>query len=353
MFSAADPAIQISITNAIKIIKREGETFDKLVEKAGQSEVLDTRQYTSNWILNLDDEKGEHTARFQVGELLGRGSEGDVHIVQEISTKDFFARKSIPLCGSYGNPIRTEDQVRNEVAIMKKLVHPHIATVRFWLIEPGHCSIFMEVAESNLTAYLDKCSDFQYPESLLKDIPPWFGCLLNAIDFVHTLKIMHGDIKPSNILIKGGQIYLADFGEAKDFSQQANSMTSNSQIFGTAVYRAPEVTPGNLRGYEADMFSLGCVFSEMLSICSKKSLAEFQEWRKVSDTEVPFMFRKNLGKVREWISGLQGNDELIDPIRFIIKRMLIEDPQHRYTAQRSLSWLSKENSGVKFYCDYH
>jgi serine/threonine protein kinase len=130
-------------------------------------------------------------------------------------------------------------------------------------------------ADSNLSVYLEQCSEDGYLSTSLESIVPWFGCLLSALSFAHRLKITHRDIKLSNILIKDGQIYLADFGEAKDFLETATS-TSSYLMCGTPVYRAPEVTPGNPRGLPANVFSLDCVFTEILTICSKRSLRDYQ-----------------------------------------------------------------------------
>ncbi|PVH73322.1 hypothetical protein DL98DRAFT_52766 [Cadophora sp. DSE1049] len=67
--------------------------------------------------------------QFQVLRLLGRGAEGDVHEVKEITTGAVYARKHIQIGGPYGQTSRTVDQVRNEVEIIEKLSHTHITSI--------------------------------------------------------------------------------------------------------------------------------------------------------------------------------------------------------------------------------
>lgn len=68
------------------------------------------------------------------------------------------------------------------------------------------------------------------------------GCLISAIEYLHTQKIRHKDIKPSNILLSPNQLWLSDFGSATDFSLLSQIATDNER--GTARYFSPEVSRG-------------------------------------------------------------------------------------------------------------
>ena len=65
------------------------------------------------------------------------------------------------------------------------------------------------------------------------------GCLVSAIAYLHSQSIRHKDLKPSNILLSRGCLYLSDFGNATDFSQLTQSATDNGG--GTPRYLSPEV----------------------------------------------------------------------------------------------------------------
>lgn len=64
------------------------------------------------------------------------------------------------------------------------------------------------------------------------------------------------------------------------------------------MYRPPETQP---KGEGADVFSLGCVFSEMLTVRHGQSLEDFQVFRRVQHCEDAFAFKKNLEKVFAWL----------------------------------------------------
>lgn len=289
-------------------------------------------------------------ARFGFRRRLGGGSFGEVDEVQEMSTGAVYARKLLHITS--GTPATDfEADVLNEVTIMQKLRHQHIATVLFYVKDPTAYSILMlPVADSDLLAYLHRCTSKGYPVSAVKRIYPWFGCLLDALAYAHKLNIKHRDIKPSNILIKDGQPFLADFGIAKDFTTQGMSASKDYFVQGTPVYRAPETRPEHPRGRRADIFALGCVFAEMLTVSKGRSLDAFRKWRLAPEnTSGVYAFRANLGKVKEWLQGLE-RDSLSDLLVDQILSMLHEDAEERPTAQESLNFLKREQA---LFCSSH
>ncbi|KAK0308756.1 hypothetical protein LTR01_004634 [Friedmanniomyces endolithicus] len=165
------------------------------------------------------------------------------------------------------------------------------------------------VADQDLRTYLGACVKHGFPESALRSILQWFGCLLKALAFAHGRDIVHYDVKPANILVKAEgerlQIYLADFGMAKDFSEHSTGMTGRDNVRGTPIYRAPEVKPHAYYGPMSDIFSLGCVFSEMLT----RSLEEYENYR-YTPRDDSIAFRANLPKVQDWLGELEGAHEV-------------------------------------------
>ena len=228
---------------------------------------------------------------------------------------------------------------------MQKFRHLHIAQVLFYVKEETAFSIFMlPVAERNLAEFLDLCSDEDYAAGLTQLIYPWFGCLLDALTYAHKLTIKHQDIKPSTILIYNDQPYLSDFGLAKDFADYDNSGSNGRWLKGTHAYRAPEVQPQERRGRRADVFSLGCVYSEMITVCREKSVDDYRkERRKASPTAA---FRDCLPAVESWLKRLdqtKHSELIIDEILC----MICSDPNQRHTAEKALNYLKCERA---FFC---
>ncbi len=88
--------------------------------------------------------------------------------------------------------------------------------------------------------------------------------IVSATDYLHSHWILHRDLKTSNLLMNNrGEIKLADFGMARYTGSPPPKLT---QLVVTLWYRAPELLLGTENyGFEIDMWSLGCIFAELLT----------------------------------------------------------------------------------------
>lgn len=92
--------------------------------------------------------------------------------------------------------------------------------------------------------------------------------ILLGLEYMHSKKIIHRDLKPSNILWfeKDGNVTvkICDFGLSKSITDQE----PNSPRLVTCWYRAPEICSRKNYSEKSDMWSIGCIFYEMLTKCA-------------------------------------------------------------------------------------
>ena len=227
------------------------------------------------------------------------GSYSRVDEVRNIINNKNFARKSIRCSTAEAHTL--QEYVRHEVNIVRRLSHDHIVTVHCIYREPRSLNIILSpVAEGDLQWFLGECTAENYAETHLQLVRNWFACLAGALAYVHRKSIRHRDIKPGNILVKGSNVLLTDFGIASDFIGELTSSTSSGPCAKTLMYCAPEVADADgQRSRSADIFSLGCVFAGMATVMDKRSVADFYQHRTKYSSHA---FFRNLDLVHEWLS---------------------------------------------------
>jgi cyclin-dependent kinase 2 len=146
-----------------------------------------------------------------------------------------------------------------EISLLKNMKHHSIVQL-FDVIFAGGC-IYMvfEYLDMDLKKLLDRKKSLLTP----KLVKSYMHQLLEAIDYCHTNRILHRDLKPQNLLLDCmGHIKLADFGLARNFNIPLRAYTHEVV---TLWYRAPEILLGTkLYTTSVDIWSLGCIFAEMV-----------------------------------------------------------------------------------------
>ena len=209
-------------------------------------------------------------------DFLGRLGSGATAVVDEVSiagVSGTLACKTIPT--------RWRFDLFQELQTMSKLRHPHIVALFHAFLRAGVPSILMQpVADCNLSQYLAKKA-FTPTEQC--NMWLWFSCLTSGLHHMHEQGVLHHDIKPSNILVMDKTIFYADFGYSASMSD--NQAHHFSRWGFTRIYAAPEVFRGDQK-MASDVFSLGCVFLEMITVLLSKDLRQqlhnlqTQSWQK-------------------------------------------------------------------------
>lgn len=106
------------------------------------------------------------------------------------------------------------------------------------------------------------------------------GCIMRATAHCHHVNVRHLDLKPSNILLGPGRVYLADFGIAKDVEERDSTRTVGR--VGTIKWQASEVTNSCTDKDEwsmkaADVFALGLVLVNIAAVLFRSNLAELDQ----------------------------------------------------------------------------
>ncbi|XP_016398745.1 MAPK/MAK/MRK overlapping kinase-like [Sinocyclocheilus rhinocerous] len=150
-----------------------------------------------------------------------------------------------------------------EVQAMKRLSsHPNILQLHELIYDKGSgtLSLICELMEMNIYEFI-KGRQCPPAESKVKH---YMFQLCRSLDHMHSHGIFHRDVKPENILIKNNVLKLADFGSCRSIF----SRPPHTEYISTRWYRAPEclLTDGHY-SQKMDMWSAGCVFFEILSLC--------------------------------------------------------------------------------------
>jgi serine/threonine protein kinase len=183
------------------------------------------------------------------------------------------------------------------------------------------------VADCNLSQYYDIARASADKLSLLRS---FFGCLANALQYIHSVKIRHRDVKPQNILVKGDRVLLTDFGIALDWQNLSRS-TTTADSGKTWVYAAPEVARYDKRNSAADVWSLGCVFMEMITVLKGETIASMRSF--LDEQTGNHRFYANIEKLGQWAKRIRtmGSDS-DNVVLGWVRAMLEHDADERPTA---------------------
>ncbi len=198
-------------------------------------------------------------ANFSVKKLLGKGTYGSVFLAkhQEIG-------RDVAIKVLTDGEGRFED-LQHEAWVQGKLSHPNIVSVYDFTVIDKRGHLVMEYIEDSLQKIFEKCSARQTKVSLEFALRIIKGCV-EALAHARYLGVVHGDIKPANILVaSNNDPKISDFGVARLLGTPAMRQQ------GSAKWAAPEVLRSwNKDGvwacdYQSDLFSLGIVAYVLLT----------------------------------------------------------------------------------------
>ncbi|ETI22425.1 hypothetical protein G647_06500 [Cladophialophora carrionii CBS 160.54] len=227
-----------------------------------------------------------------------------------------------------------------ELTHLKKLSHIHIVELIRSHADTKFVGILMPpVADYNLKDFLMRRNLMPGQRSFLRT---FFGCLVAALCYLHENKIRHKDIKPQNVLVKGHQVFLTDFGISLDWPELDQSTTTGVTTK-TPRYCAPEVAGFQPRTSLSDMWSLGCVFLEIWTVLKRETLDALSGYLEKHGTQST-CYWLNYESSHEWCTLLERNVDHDDhPPAVWIRSLLQPDQEDRWTAQQLVNGIQHTN----------
>jgi CHASE2 domain-containing sensor protein/predicted Ser/Thr protein kinase len=252
--------------------------------------------------------------RYEIEKELGRGAMGVVYLGRDPKINRQVAIKTLRFDDD--NDAETAKMVKErffrEAESAGTLNHPHIIRI-FDAGEDGDISyIAMELLNGeDLKKYAEKANLLPVPVVL-----DYAATIAEALDYAHAHGVVHRDIKPANVMrLQDGSLRVTDFGIARI---AASSKTATGTVMGTPSYMSPEQLAGKKIDGRSDLFSLGVMLYELLTgekPFEGESIATLLF--KIASEEAPDSVQKR-------------PDRVTPPMKAVIDRALIKDPDRRY-----------------------
>jgi serine/threonine protein kinase len=254
---------------------------------------------------------------YQIGDLLGRGSYGEVWSAREENTGIEVAIKFF----TYGTG-REWQQLQDEVKRLSQL-QTDSGIVPLKKVEPGADSPYYVMACAEKGCLARRLAHGQLP---LAEALRLFRQVCQTLAYVHAKGIRHCDLKPGNVLLDArGRALVADFGQAQLASDVAPAL-------GTFFYMAPEqaALDGQVADTRWDVYALGALFYAMVGRPPRDDPGVRAELPQVADLP------SRLGGYRTWVEqtppprGHRRVPGMDRSLAQVIDRCLEVDPGKRW-----------------------
>eukprot|EP00736_Rhodelphis_marinus_P001141 Rmarinus@m.1389 len=207
----------------------------------------------------------KRVGEYDIGRTLGEGTFGKVKLGMNTRTKKHFAIKILEKQKIQKH--KMVDQIRKEIAIMKKIQHDNIVGLEEVLVSKTKIFIVMElVLGGELFDKIVQEERLSEPKARY-----FFRQLISAVAYCHSQGIYHRDLKPENLLLTDQDVLkVSDFGLAALHDEDPNTPGGGSMLLhttcGTPNYVAPEVLSRvGYAGAAADIWSCGVILFVLLA----------------------------------------------------------------------------------------
>lgn len=208
-------------------------------------------------VVGVDPLIGQYFGHFKLINRIGRGGMGYVYRAVDTSLKRFVAVKVLKSGTGWTNSTSTDHEVElllQEAISQARVSHPNVVTIFFVGKQNDEPFLAMELVQGQPLSDRIKAESIAFPKIVGLGLQ-----IAHALKFAQKLDIIHGDIKPSNLLVQEDDtVKLSDFGMAR-----RESKVTDSAHGGTPNYLAPELIRGGETSIQSDIYALGVTLYEM------------------------------------------------------------------------------------------
>ena len=158
--------------------------------------------------IHAGPQPGERFGHFEIIEPLGAGGMGAVYLALDTSLQRYVALKVIHTSAQGSSAAQRMDRLKQEAVAQARLNHPNVVTIYFVGDDEGQPFFAMELVAGSTLAEVRRMGSLPFPDLVEIAVQ-----VTRALEHAQAFEIVHGDIKPSNLLLdEQHRVKLSDFG---------------------------------------------------------------------------------------------------------------------------------------------
>jgi predicted ATPase/class 3 adenylate cyclase/DNA-binding CsgD family transcriptional regulator len=270
----------------------------------------------------MTDRVGQQLGNYRLLKLIGRGSFAEVYLGEH---QHLNTQAAIKVLNTHFTS-EDKDRFYAEARTIARLTHPHIVRILDFDVSDGFPFLIMEYAPNGTLRQ-------RHPKGTrvpLDIVVSYIKQVANALQYIHTQKLIHRDVKPESMLLgSNNEILLSEFGTAIIAQSTRSAQTRQPQeVMESVIYMAPEQLMGKPRP-ASDQYALAVVAYEWLSGDPPFTGSMQHITSQHLSTPPP-----SLHAEMPWISSAVEN---------IVLKALAKDPQQRFATVQDFAQALEEN----------
>lgn len=193
--------------------------------------------------------------------VIGRGNFGLAHLVRDLQTGRKVVIKKVNLMALTE---KEKDEAFSEISLLSSLSHQNIVTYITSFVEDNSLHLVTAFCNGGDLAEMIKTRRLTWNLMEEDDVLDIFIQVAMAVDYCHSRRVMHRDLKTSNVFItRKNVVKLGDFGIAKMLDPNTANLRT---VVGTPYYMSPEVCENKPYDFKSDVWSIGCILYELCKL---------------------------------------------------------------------------------------